>query len=1560
MMAENTGSDEKPLPLKRSHTLKNDSNKTTGLLCIIHYSQNKSDTKIRPLSETSFEKIQETIECRRSQERVNERQGAICSQVPVNYCPNLHGYHRWCYNNFTNISRLRKRKILSGNDNESGHPKKRRTSEVSSSRILFPADKCLFCDKNRIRKRGTEEILVKCCTTTASDSIKTAASRKQDHILAKVLNRDLAAREAHYHASCRKEYTRVGDRNENSVKDINTVQEQNAHSEAFEYITEYVQESIIDGANVERMTMLRERYLQFIYENSPQYHNVDYKTYKLKSKLINHFGNKIQFWQPNYKSDLVFSSEIPKGQAVESAFEVAASEAKRIEEAALLIRRAIKNAQSESQQIPWPPTHSFLHSTAVRPPECLQDFIANVITGKKGHDSAKTQRLALSFSEDICQAATRGQWTMPKHLLLAMALRNLTGSAEILTLINRYGHCASYSRALELETAMCKSIDEKASVIPPTINPDKNIVTHLCWDNFDLREETPSGAGTTHTSHGIIIQEVLPTIEGPLTETRVSRPRTKERSVVRRHTELEPCFLKDKAEPEIVLSKTDAADTQSDARAFSHDMLWIYSRALSHDATQKVPPWAGWISLTEGNTADINQQSTVDYLAPVFSPITENSTVQAILQLSQEATREVGQQYTIVTFDLAVAKKAYALVWQNQLDFSNIVVRMGAFHLTCAYMCALGKSLRGSGFEEILVESGVCASGSIDKVMSGKHYNRALRVHKLILEALERLLLQLFESSRAVTLDEEGQGKMKRLSQNPSTETLSEVLANESCMNLLTLYSEFKHNARRGEMGKTAQFWLMYMDRVWLVLHFQRATKENNLDLHMSCLQSMCSLFFCYDHPNYARYTTVYLLTLLNLPESHPGAEELLRHNGFSVNRSAVPSSRNAVDITIEQTINRHAKSCGGIVGFSRNHSAYYRWCMTRHARASYQQAAMARVDMDSQECTTHKDLRPSQITRSEEDTCKVTRAIENFINPFEVDNKDALYCLSSGAPVPKDVERDLLQGEKIGQEAHSTFVKERLIEKTKSFNAPIKRLNLKTFAKLAKSATVTGKSKKSKQIIAERNVFGQLVLLALEHDISLERALSFPLGPVPWSLATADGAPTKTDKSKLMHFLEKNVNTAEAPTTLTSTSYIIDGNALLHAQMSLPTTFGELAENIFRQLPKVQRVDFVTDSYHYMSIKGIERERRGASEAHIIKGALTKVPRDWKTFLSNDENKKRLTKFLLDEWKSDKYANNLKDRNVLFVCGRNCVSLSSSDGRTTTAEDIEALRSSQEEADTRIVLHCLHIASHSTHETTIIVRSPDTDVFILLLTFTQELQQNILFDTGVGNKRRLIDVQSVIRDVGKDICMALPAIHAFTGCDTTSAFVRKGKLMPLKIVLNQPDFLPVFLTLGRSIDVDEQTYRKLENFTCLLYKGVVTDDINKLRHEKYLERFSVKSGGVLSSYTGVDMSLLPPCHRSLRMHIKRANYQALIWYQADHPNPNIPQPEEHGWRIASGQLEINWTDGDLMPQDLVDLLPEDDQGSNDHQEEDQEEDQEENDPPELHNWTDIIFESDD
>ena len=162
----------------------------------------------------------------------------------------------------------------------------------------------------------------------------------------------------------------------------------------------------------------------------------------------------------------------------------------------------------------------------------------------------------------------------------------------------------------------------------------------------------------------------------------------------------------------------------------------------------------------------------------------------------------------------------------------------------------------------------------------------------------------------------------------------------------------------------------------------------------------MCGLFFSFDHPNYARYSALYLVIMFNLDKSHPGAEELLKRNGFSVNRSDVPSSRTAVDITIEQTINRHAKSHGGIVGFSREPVCVLQVVPSTTYKSEL--PASNQRDREYGQPGIYIAEGGETLTglKGEHNTCSVIQAISNVTYPFTIEDKDELYCLSSEVPL--------------------------------------------------------------------------------------------------------------------------------------------------------------------------------------------------------------------------------------------------------------------------------------------------------------------------------------------------------------------------------------------------------------------------------------------------------------------------------------------------------------------------------------------------------------------------------
>ena len=80
-------------------------------------------------------------------------------------------------------------------------------------------------------------------TKTAKDSKKQS---QDQHILLKVQNTDLAAREAHYHAACRRDHTREDDRHQEAIKDTKTIEEQPSNKTMhFQYIVQYVMGRIV-------------------------------------------------------------------------------------------------------------------------------------------------------------------------------------------------------------------------------------------------------------------------------------------------------------------------------------------------------------------------------------------------------------------------------------------------------------------------------------------------------------------------------------------------------------------------------------------------------------------------------------------------------------------------------------------------------------------------------------------------------------------------------------------------------------------------------------------------------------------------------------------------------------------------------------------------------------------------------------------------------------------------------------------------------------------------------------------------------------------------------------------------------------------------------------------------------------------------------------------------------------------------------------------------------------------------------------------------------------------
>ena len=192
----------------------------------------------------------------------------------------------------------------------------------------------------------------------------------------------------------------------------------------------------------------------------------------------------------------------------------------------------------------------------------------------------------------------------------------------------------------------------------------------------------------------------------------------------------------------------------------------------------------------------------------------------------------------------------------------------------------------------------------------------------------------------------------------------------------------------------------------------------------------------------------MYYRQLVNISQTHPGAEALLERYGFSVARSSVPACRVPVDIAIEQTIKKQIRKNHWWNHWlhKKNTDAYRRWCITRHERASFLDATQEHLEIRSEYSTLRSSCSQYELKSSNaEINCLVT-AFGNFINPFRIPDIscDFLYCISSGQPASEEVESNLLGYIEKGEDATAKFIRQRLETKEVKFHDTVKKMHLR------------------------------------------------------------------------------------------------------------------------------------------------------------------------------------------------------------------------------------------------------------------------------------------------------------------------------------------------------------------------------------------------------------------------------------------------------------------------------------------------------------------------------------
>ncbi len=280
-----------------------------------------------------------------------------------------------------------------------------------------------------------------------------------------------------------------------------------------------------------------------------------------------------------------------------------------------------------------------------------------------------------------------------------------------------------------------------------------------------------------------------------------------------------------------------------------------------------------------------------------------------------------------------------------------------------------------------------------------------------------------------------------------------------------------------------------------------------------------------------------------------------------------------------------------------------------------------------------------------------------------------------------------------------------------------------------------------------------------------------------------------KTNKAAITTAFEKNIEYIESVPQNSAT--FLDGMAVIQKlKIDQSNTFGDVAQKFSASILQAgferKQVDVAFDVYIKNSIKNAERERRGTSSLQFGTLLEKSKVKQWKNFLSSSENKTLLIRFLIAKLKEPDFFNRLRNKELYVTDGASCFKIT-----RAGFHEVGELLSIQEEADTRLFLHVKHAELNG--YSNFVIHSPDTDVFIMAVAFSSELESHLYFKTGTKNKSRIISIDEISRQASihanklgvskEEYKKSVLGVYCFTGCDTVSAFAGKGKLKAMKLL---------------------------------------------------------------------------------------------------------------------------------------------------------------------------------
>ena len=261
--------------------------------------------------------------------------------------------------------------------------------------------------------------------------------------------------------------------------------------------------------------------------------------------------------------------------------------------------------------------------------------------------------------------------------------------------------------------------------------------------------------------------------------------------------------------------------------------------------------------------------------------------------------------------------------------------------------------------------------------------------------------------------------------------------------------------------------------------------------------------------------------------------------------------------------------------------------------------------------------------------------------------------------------------------------------------------------------------------------------------------------------------------------------------------------------------------------------------------------------------------------------NKANLLSFLCDEWCENDNLKSALGPTHLYLGGGFKEETRSVVIKEGSIEDVPALESTQQEADTRIILHTLYSVQNDNVDRVIIYVN-DTDIIIMCLYYAATHLRGLPELWVRTEKNVYLPVHQMVSALGLSQCRSMPFIHSLSGRDTTSYPFYTGKKAWIKASMCLD--LPALEEFGEipSDSLSDDVIKQARDLT-------IAVDLGKLRVYKFLNNRSTL------------LKLLPPTEQAFDLHLRRAALATLIDKSAHIAKPDIPSFTEYGWSLNDG-----------------------------------------------------------